>query len=99
MNKFLKFNELFDKAEEYFEKEAFTIALDFIDTAFEEEARICHLCHECAHKFLLWIGRRSPAWINSIGTTSHPRNTCKRNCEIDHNCFTKGYTNYKFFIF
>tara|TARA_Y100001937_G_scaffold79890_1_gene108280 strand:- start:16 stop:639 length:624 start_codon:yes stop_codon:yes gene_type:complete len=65
---------------------------DFIDTAFEEEARICHLCHECAHKFLLWIGRRSPAWINSIGTTSHPRNTCKRNCDIDHNCFTKGYT-------
>ena len=34
MNKFLKFNELFDKAEEYLEKEAFTIALDFINSAF-----------------------------------------------------------------
>ena len=34
MNKFFQFNELFDKAEEYYEKEAFTIALDFIDSAF-----------------------------------------------------------------
>ena len=65
---------------------------DFIDTAFDEQATICHLCHECAHKFLLWIGKRSPAWINSVGTTSHPRNTCQKNCKIDHNCFTKGYT-------
>jgi len=33
MNKFLNFNELFDKAEEYFEKGAYTIALDFINSA------------------------------------------------------------------
>ena len=33
MNKFLKFNELFDKAQEYFEKEAYTIASDFINSA------------------------------------------------------------------
>ena len=33
MNKFLKFNQLFDKAEEYFEKEAYSIALDFINSA------------------------------------------------------------------
>ena len=34
MNKFFQFNELYDKAEKYFEKEAFTVALDFIDSAF-----------------------------------------------------------------
>ncbi len=65
---------------------------DFVDTAFDEQARLCHLCHECAHKLLLWIGKRSTVWIDSQGSTSHHRNTCDRNCEIDHNCFTKGIT-------
>ena len=51
MNKFLKFNELFDKAEEYFEKEAYTIALDFINSAllididisnYQNDYLLCH---------------------------------------------------------
>ena len=65
---------------------------DFVDTAFDEKERICNLCHDCAHKLLLFFGRRASAWIDSYSSTSHIRNTCKRNCKIDHNCYVEGMT-------
>ena len=45
---------------------------DFIDP-IDEPSRNTILCHYCAHKLLIWIGKRSKNWIWNFGTGSHLR--------------------------
>jgi len=44
---------------------------DFIDTAFEDERRYFMLCHKCAHKLLIWLGKYSVEFASSFGSGSH----------------------------
>jgi len=83
----------------YQQIEGFTIQAhggysDFVDTAFDEEARVCSFCHDCSHKLMLFIGKRSPTWINSQGSTSHPRSYDKTDrSEYNKSWYHHGWDN------
>jgi hypothetical protein len=83
----------------YQQIEGFTIQAhggysDFVDTAFDDEARECSFCHDCSHKLLLFIGKRASTWIDSQGSTSHPRNYHKSDgSEHNKSWFHHGWDN------